>query len=126
MAVNPKKKPGLAVGIMVGVPKKGANDDLGSPDPVDKAPQENEPDGDEENEAGEGECTPNPAAVGFRSELETCQHCHYMQGDMCSHPIVAQQVQPGDSCAAFEDKQEGSMPNQGQAPLGEDQVEEQS
>ena len=52
---------------------------------------------------------PNPAALGYRTEAETCGRCSYMEGDMCSHPMIGQQVAAGDSCAAFEPKAGGEM-----------------
>ena len=53
------------------------------------------------------EVPPNPAAVGFRTEAETCGQCDYREGEFCTHPLVAQDVAAGDSCAAFEAKVAG-------------------
>lgn len=133
-----EKKPGLAIGIMVGKPKASPQDDIGSPKGVDEPDADEQggpPDNDEDDQpqagGGEtGECQPDPEAVCFRSEAETCGHCTYMQGSRCSHPIVAMPVAPGDSCNAFQAKQEGQeqqpMPGQEQAPTGGQPVEEQS
>ena len=107
MAVNDRGKPGVTiVDIGLGKPPK-----LGPPGvrPESKsapsAPDtDSEPDPGDQNESAEDEGSsvpPNPEAVDYRTEAETCGHCSYFQGDMCSHPIVAQQVGPGDSCAAF-------------------------
>jgi hypothetical protein len=100
-----KKKPGLTVAIAVGKPKSG----LDAPDPVEGKPSAPEPDDSPETpgqDGGGGSESANPTAVGYRTEAETCQHCNYMDGDQCSHPMVAMQVSPGDSCAAFEAKEE--------------------
>lgn len=67
---------------------------------------------------------PNPEAVGYRTEAETCGHCTYFTQDFCQYPVVAQQVAAGDSCAAFEAKgggmDEGDPMSTGQEPgMGE-------
>src|SRR6185295_18679311 len=75
-------------------------DSLDRPKPAAPPKEEKPP---EENGGG---VKANPEAVDYRTEAETCQHCEYMQEDgMCSHPMVAQQVSPGDSCAAFESRE---------------------
>lgn len=139
MALPKKKKPGVAIGIMVGTPKSKPGEDLPSmkgPDEPDADDQPGAPpsagDNDRDDTGAMGECKPDPEAVCFRSEQETCQYCNYMQGNRCSHPIVAMPVGPGDSCNAFEAKgqDQGQPPtpgmNQGEAPPSGGEVQEQS
>lgn len=111
-------KPGFSVGIMIAKPKdKG---DLDVPKPVDQEPDQDDQGGPSNNDSddqspgggGTEECSPDPEAVGFRTEAETCRTCYYMQGDRCSHPIVSMPVRPGDSCAAHRFKESGGGDDQ--------------
>ena len=129
MALPKKKKPGLMIAIGVGKPKSAPQDDLGGPKPVDEPDADDQPGGgpsdqDEDDQpTAQGQCNPDPEAVCFRSEQETCQYCDYMQGDRCSHPIVAMPVSSGDSCNAFRLKQQGS--EEAQPPMsGQDTDQE--
>lgn len=108
---NRKRKAAMPSLLMVSVGKEKAppEDEPEPEEPITEA-AEPEPDGDESIQ-------PNPAALAFRSESETCQHCSYMKGDRCSHPLINQPVDPGDSCAAFE-------PKEAAEPEMEEEVEE--
>lgn len=133
MAGQPKKKPSAVIAIGIGKPK----DDLDSPEPVDQEKgggpsSDDEPDPQDPNEEQEGglECEPDPEAVCYRSVHETCQFCKYMQGNNCAHPMVAQPVQPGDSCKAFKDKggdmEQGAPPDMTQAGYDDNSGGDQS
>lgn len=104
-------------------PKKGGSIlaiDLEPPEPFEKKREvakqgPPKPPQQQEQPREESGIQPNPAALGFRTEAETCGRCSYMQGDSCTHPLIAQAVGAGDSCAAFELKGMGQ----------EEQTEEQ-
>lgn len=112
----PFKKPALAIAIGASPKPASAPPDMPPPDPEmdDPAAAEADPTGAAGAAAGTGEVKPNPEAVDYRTSEETCGNCSYMQDSgMCSHPIVAQQVSPGDSCAAFDAREgEESDPNE--------------
>lgn len=108
--------------VAIAIPKGGRPPALGAPDRKSEPPTptpmsqpdatpDSEPDGDES-------IKPNPEAVDYRTEAESCGHCSYFdESGWCQHPIVQMQVGPGDSCAAFEAKGD-NMEEQGE-PKGQ-------
>ena len=89
---------GLAVKIAIGKPKGGidAPSEIGAPKmpPPDAAP----PDSDD---TGAG-VHPDPAAVGFRQEGETCDSCEYNHGGQC----VMLDVPVALTCSLWESKED--------------------
>ena len=91
---------GLAVKIAIGKPKPGGGDmdgpsEIGAPPALPNAPS---PDADD---TGTG-VHPDPAAVGFRQEGETCEACEYNHDGQC----VMLAVPVGLTCSLFEGKED--------------------
>jgi hypothetical protein len=90
---------GFAVKVAIGKPKGGLDSpsEIGAPPP---GPPDAPPDSDD---TGSG-VHPDPAAVGFRQEGETCEACEYNHAGQC----VMLAVPVGLTCSLFEGKEDES------------------